>query len=179
MEIKAKRFSEADIAIRVDWINNPLIHEMMFFDVPASIENTEKWFNANISNKSRIDFSFFDDNNVCIAMGGFTGISKEHGNAEFYVMVNPILQGKGIGKKVSEWMYNYAFSVLKLNKIYLYTNADNEVAYRIYEKYNFKLEGILREHKSKNGVFQNRRFYGLLRSEWDGLDWKKECNEKL
>ncbi|MGG5502305.1 GNAT family N-acetyltransferase [Myroides odoratimimus] len=179
MKIKAKRFSEADIAIRVDWINNPLIHETMFFDVPASIENTVKWFNANISNKSRIDFSFFDDNDVCIAMGGFTSITKEHQNAEFYVMVNPIQQGKGIGQNVSKWMYNYAFSILNLNKIYLYTNDNNVAAYRIYEKCGFQLEGILRNHKWKKGKFQNRRFYGLLRSEWEVVEWKVYCHEEL
>lgn len=179
MEIKAKRFSEADIAIRVDWINNPLVNETMFFDLPASIENTVKWYKANIGNKSRIDFSFFDGNDICIAMGGFTSITKEHQNAEFYVMVDPAQQGKGIGKIVSKWMYNYAFSTLHLNKIYLYTNDDNVAAYSIYEKCGFQLEGILRNHKWKNGKFQNRRFYGLLKSEWEFVEWKEYCNEEL
>lgn len=76
-------------------------------------------------------------------------------------------------------MYNYAFSVLELNKIYLYTNDDNVAAYRIYEKYGFQLEGILRNHKWKNGKFQNRRFYGLLKSEWEESEWKKYYNEEL
>lgn len=179
MEIKAKRFSEADIAIRVDWINNPLVNQTMFFDLPASIENTKKWFEANVGNKNRIDFCFFDADGVCVAMGGFTSITEEHQNAEFYVMVDPSKQGQGIGKYVSRWMYNYAFSILKLNKIYLYTNDDNVAAYSIYEKSGFQLEGILRNHKWKNGKFQNRRFYGLLKSEWKLVEWKEEQYEVL
>lgn len=179
MEIVVRCFNDTDISTRVEWINNPLINNTMFFELPATIDNTKKWFQNNIDNKNRVDFSFFDSEDVCIAMGGFTSISKEHSNAEFYVMVNPLLQGKGIGKKVSEWMYNYAFSVLNLNKIYLYTNDDNIAAYSIYEKYSFQLEGILRMHKYKNGKFQNRRFYGLLRSEWELLNWKKNIDEKF
>lgn len=179
MNIHPKIFSEEHIKERVDWINNPRIHTSMFFDLPASIENTVKWFNNNKGNSSRIDFSFVNDNEELVAMGGFTGIHQEHKNAEFYVMVHPEMQGKGIGKKASLWMYNYAFSVLNLHKIYLYTNDDNVAAYKIYENAGFKLEGVLREHKWKNNVFQNRRFYGLLKSEWKDLEWHKYIEDEL
>lgn len=179
MEIKPKRFSYKDISIRVNWINDLRINQTMFFDLPASVVNTEKWFQNNIGNDKRIDFTFENSEREIIAMGGFTDINPVHKNAEFYVMVNPDLQGRGIGKQVSVWMYNYAFSVLNLNKIYLYTNDDNIAAYTIYEKAGFKLEGILRNHKWKNGDFQNRRFYGLLKSEWSTLDWKKELTDEI
>lgn len=179
MEIVPKRFSKNDIPIRVNWINDSRINQTMFFDLPASIENTEKWYANNINSKSRIDFSFFDKDGDLIAMGGFTSISDEHKNAEYYVMVNPNLQGQGIGKTVSLWMYNYAFSILKLNKIYLYTNDDNVAAYNIYEKAGFSLEGVLKEHKWKNGKFQNRRFYGLLKSDWTKLPWAKNIDNAV
>ena len=179
MEIVVKRFSEQDVEERVSWINNPLINKAMFFELPASVERTLKWYLSNKENNRRIDFSFFDSRGVCIAMGGFVDISEEHKNAEFYIMVNPLLHGKGIGKKTSEWIYNYGFSVLDFNKIYLYTNDDNEAAYRIYEKYGFQLEGILRKHKWKQHKFQDRRFYGLLRTEWEQSEWRKYCKDEL
>ena len=178
-EIKAKKFSAEDVQVRVSWINNTLINQSMFFELPATIEKTQKWCENIQANNSRIDFSFQDLDGTYLAMGGFTGISEEHKNAEFYVMVNPELQGQGIGKRVSQWMYNYAFSILNLHKIYLYTNDNNIKAYSIYEKSGFKLEGILREHKWKAGAFQNRRFYGLLKSEWETLDWKKYFKDEI
>lgn len=151
----------------------------MFFSLPATVENTLNWFEANAGSKLRVDFSFLDSDNQYLAMGGFTGISAEHSNAEFYVMVNPQLQGQGIGKRVSKWMYNYAFSVLHLNKIYLYTNDDNIAAYKIYENAGFKLEGVLRQHKWKDGSFRNRRFYGLLRVDWEEQGGKNYNNDDL
>jgi len=151
----------------------------MFFDVPASIGNTEKWFAQNQENPRRIDFSFKNIDGNLLAMGGLTGIDTQHKHAEFYVMVSPDLHGKGIGKRVSMWLYNYAFSKYNLHKIYLYTNDDNISAYSIYEKAGFRLEGILREHKWKNGSFQNRRFYGMLRCEWEQKEWKKNVDEQV
>lgn len=179
MDFKPRRFNDKDIKIRVDWINDPRINQTMFFDLPASVINTEKWYNNTRENSKRIDFTFVNNEDDIIAMGGFTDISSIHKNAEFYVMVNPEMQGKGIGKQVSIWMYNYAFSVLDLNKIFLYTNDDNIAAFSIYEKAGFQLEGVLRNHKWKNNKFQNRRFYGLLKSEWINLEWKKNLNDEI
>lgn len=177
MKIISRRFSFEDIDTRVEWINNPSIHSTMYFDLPATIENTRKWFERIKSNDTRVDFTFVSETGGLLAMGGFTGISEEHKHGEFYVMVNPAMHGQGIGKRVSEWMYNYGFSVKNLNKIYLYTNDDNVSAYNIYEKAGFVLEGIMREHKWKEGKFINRRFYGLLHSEWDTVSWKKVLDD--
>src|SRR5690554_815283 len=172
MQITAREFSEIDIETRVNWINNPKINYNMFFEIPATVEKTLQWHRSNIGNKKRIDFTFRDEAGTPLAMGGFTGIDEANENAEFYVMVNPEMHGKGIGKKVSKWMFNYFFLRYGLNKIYLYTNDSNVSAYKIYEDCDFKLEGIFREQKFKNGSFQNRRFYGLLKREWINLDWK-------
>lgn len=177
MKIIPRKFSFEDIETRVNWINNPSIHSTMYFDVPVSVENTRKWYERIEVNDTRVDYSFMNETGALLAMGGFTGISKEHKNAEFYVMVNPDMHGQGIGKRVCKWMYNYGFSVLNLNKIYLYTNDNNVSAYKIYEKAGFVLEGIMREHKWKNGTFQNRRFYGLLSSEWERLPWKENVTD--
>lgn len=169
----ARTFSEADIETRVAWINDARINRTMFFDVPASVENTRNWFRNNIGSTNRADFTFAEENGTIIGMGGFTGIDSTHANAEFYVMVNPEMQGKGYGKKISKWLFNYAFVKFNLNKIYLYTNDDNVTAYKIYEDCSFALEGILRKHKMKNGQFQDRRCYGLLQEDWKKLDWSE------
>lgn len=176
MKITPKKFSFEDIETRVAWINNPSINTSMYFDLPATVDNTRRWFENIQTNKSRVDFSFTDENRTLIAMGGLTGISYEHKNAEFYIMVHPEMHGQGIGKYASEWIYNYGFSILNLHKVFLYTNDDNISAYRIYERAGFVLEGVMRAHKWKNGAFQNRRFYGLLRSEWEHLAWKQKVD---
>lgn len=173
MQLKARLFSEEDIEERVLWINDPQINESMFFDLPATIEKTRNWF-YNKNNNYRVDFTFCDQLGQKLAMAGYNLIDKYNQNAEYYIMVNPIMHGLGLGQKVSIWVYNYGFLELKLNRIYLYTNNDNKAAYRIYEKSGFMLEGILRKHKLKNGFFLDRRIYGLLKSDWDNKNWKEK-----
>lgn len=172
MKLKAKYFDIDDIEVRVNWINNPKIHKTMYFELPATVEKTLNWFKNNIGNQKRVDFTFQEERGNIVAMGGFTAIDNTHSNAEFYIMINPELQGKGLGTLISKWLFNYAFLKFNLNKIYLYTNDGNEKAYNLYENCGFKLEGVMRKHKYKNEEFQNRRFYGLLRNEWEQLDWK-------
>jgi len=179
MEIIPKKFSIEDIPERVNWINDPKISNHMYFELPATVEKTLLWYNGNIGNKKRVDFSFFDSNGEILAMGGYTNIDNIHKNAEFYVMVNPTKHRKGIGKNVSKWLYNYAFSILKLNKIFLFTNDDNIAASKIYLDLGFVLEGVLREHKWKNGRFIDRKVYGLLRSEWNNINWKEEIKNEF
>lgn len=179
MKIIPAKFARKDIVERVNWINNPAINKSMYFELPATKEKTKKWFLDNSGNKTRIDFTFRNEIEEIIAMGGLTNINTEHSNAEFYIMVNPVLHGRGIGTKISKWINNYAFSVLSLNKVFLYTNDENEYAYKIYEKVGFQLEGVLREQKWKNGKFINRRFYGLLKREWKQMEWSKDIVDVL
>src|SRR5690625_971618 len=178
MKLIPKYFNENHIKLRVEWINNPSINNNMFFELPASVEKTKEWYERNKGNRSRVDFTFLNSDNLIVAMGGFTKINKTHKNAEFYIMVRPGSQGQGIGGSSSKWLYNYAFSVLNLEKIYLYTNDNNVAAYKIYEDAGFKLEGTLRKDHWKNSSFIDRRFYGLLREEWEHFAWRKYLNEK-
>ena len=55
-----------------------------------------------------------------------------------------------------------------LNKIFLITNEDNIAAQKVYEKCGFVKEGQLRnEYKTSAGIFMDRIYYGLLKSEWN------------
>jgi RimJ/RimL family protein N-acetyltransferase len=55
-----------------------------------------------------------------------------------------------------------------LNKIFLITNEDNIAAQKVYEKCGFVKEGQLRnEYKTSEGIFMDRIYYGLLKSEWN------------
>ncbi|MBI9068647.1 MAG: GNAT family N-acetyltransferase [Salinivirgaceae bacterium] len=174
-EIRAKYFSSEDIKTRVNWINNTKINSSMYFDfLPASVEDTEKWYNQIKNNDKRADFSFvLENDNTVIGMGGITSIDLVNSNAEFYVMVGPDSHGKGYGKKISKWLFNYAFIKFNINKICLYTNDSNIIANKIYEDCGFMLEGKLRKHTFKDGQFIDRRFYGLLKEEWGVTQWKE------
>lgn len=160
--MKIRLLSEADLATRVEWMNNPAVYRTMHFTPPVSLENTIEWHKKNQRTNSRYDFAFEDDNENLVAMGGLTSIDFTVRKAEFYVFVNPERQREGLGTKASFLLCKYGFDVLQLHKIYLFTNASNLGARKTYEKIGFKLEGTHRDEMVNAENYEDRLYYGLL-----------------
>lgn len=161
-----KDFSAEDINTRVEWINNPAINKSMYFELPATIEKTIKWYESNIGNAKRKDISFFNESSL-VAMGGLVSIDDKAHHAELYIMVNPESHGEGWGKKSTLWLLDHGFNKLKLNKIYLFTDDSNVGGYSLYEAVGMMHEGSMRQHKFKDGDFRDRVIYSMLASEWE------------
>lgn len=176
MRLTVRTFNEKDVAARVQWINDKRVNDTMFFDLPATEQRTLQWYEANKGNTNRADYTFVGENGEHIGMGGFTEIDRKNSHAEFYIMVNPEAQGKGYGKRITRWLFSEAFTTLSLRRVYLYTNDDNARAYKLYEDCGCTHEGTLREHKIKDGIYLNRRYYGILRSDWQKLAWSVNPN---
>lgn len=183
--MRLRKISEADLSERVKWMNNPVVYRTMHFTPPISIEKTIEWHKSNQSNNNRVDVVFEDKDGNLLAMGGLTGIDYSVRKAEFYIFVNPERQRQGIGTKATTLLCKYAFEVLQLHKVYLYTNATNFGAKKTYEKVGFKLEGVHREEMVEKECYEDRLYYGLLASEMPcGVDplsfsgWNDVVTEK-
>lgn len=180
MQILVRRLESEDLKTRAKWFNTPSISEQMVIDTPLSIADTRKWFANNVLSRDRCDFSFLSQaeslNQALVAMGGLTGVDWRHQRAELYVVVNPSMTGKGIGRKVVEWLCNYGFTRLGLFRIFLYTFVDNTVARHLYDQLGFIHEGTLRSHVFHHGKAKDRCVFGLLRTDWERQPWRTEVS---
>jgi RimJ/RimL family protein N-acetyltransferase len=149
------------------WMNDVAVYPSMGFTPPISLENTINWYRANLNNNKRVDCAFVNEYGDLLAMAGLTGLDYSCRKAELYLFVNPNRQRQGLGKKATYLLCKYAFNVLHLNKVFLYTNATNIGAQRVYESVGFKLEGTHREERVAGGHFEDRLYYGLLAKEFD------------
>lgn len=163
--MKIRKIEEKDLQNRVIWMNNPKIYESMHYDIPVSYENTLRWYHNNKDNQSRCDMVFENANGEVVAMGGLTSIDPNIKKAEFYIFVDPLRQGQGIGAEASTILCKYGFGKFNLKKIYLQTNKSNMGARKMYEKIGFKLEGILRSEAIVCGVYEDRLYYGIMADE--------------
>ena len=152
-----RKLEKSDLGERVAWMNNPQVFRTMHFTPPISLENTIVWFERNKSIPTR----------CLVAMGGLTNIDYTTRKAEFYIFVNPSRQKEGIGTMSTKMLCKYGFEILKLHKIYLFTNNSNIGARKTYEKVGFKLEGIHRDEMIDEEKYDDRLYYGLLSSEFD------------
>ncbi len=65
----------------------------------------------------------------------------------------PEYRGKGITTKAVKMITDYAFKKYKLRRLEAFCRTFNKASARVLEKAGYKLEGILRKNKCKNGKY--------------------------
>lgn len=167
--MRIRRITSKDLETRALWMNSPYVYKTMHFVPPISLDNIKKWYQANLKNSNRFDATIVDFEGNIVAFGGLTSIDYSVRKAEFYLFVNPNLQGQGLGTRATSLLCQYGFEILKLHKIYLYTNVTNVSAVKTYEKVGFQLEGVHRDENIVAEKYENRLYYGLLAKDFESL----------
>lgn len=72
-------------------------------------------------------------------------------------------QGKGVGTALMQAAVNMADNWLNLLRLELEVYTDNEPAIRLYKKFGFEIEGTLRQHAFRQGVYVDSYFMARLR----------------
>ena len=99
-------------------------------------------------NRSFILFLLTDnESNIIIGRCGLHNWNIEHKRAEIgYIMEDESFKGKGLMTEAINAIMNYGFNKMNLNRIEALVGIGNVPSIRLMEKYNFKMEGVLRQH---------------------------------
>jgi len=62
-------------------------------------------------------------------------------------------QGKGVGSRLLTAALDVADNWMNLHRVELTVYADNEAAQRLYRKFGFAVEGVLRDYALRDGQF--------------------------
>ena len=79
------------------------------------------------------------------------------------ISVHDEWQGKGIGTALMRAGLELADNWLNLLRLELEVYTDNEAAIRLYERFGFEREGILRQHAFRDGRYVDSHMMGRLR----------------
>lgn len=174
--LQARRLEEGDLEYRVEWYNNSTIYNQVYLDIPFSLSGTKEWFRKNLNNPGRVDFSFDfhgkDKGSRLVAMGGLVNIDLKHNKAERYFLLDPSFHKKGLGFKALNWICNYGFLILNLNRIYGVSIEGNEAILKMNEKEGWVSEGTLRKNIYYNGKYLDQHVKSILKCEWEKQSWK-------
>ncbi len=166
MTITVRRFEKNDIPKKVEWINDPRNNLFLHYDIPISIEKTERWFESHIVDTTRFD-GIIEYNNMPVGTIGLLDIDQKNKCAEYYIAMGDVdYKGKGIAKEASRQIIQYGFEHFGLNRIYLFTESENIAAIRLFEKVGFIREGLLRQDIVSHGKYVDRFVYSILRKDW-------------
>ena len=109
-------------------------------------------------------------------------IDRINGSAGFGIAIGEHeLRGAGLGTDAVNAIADFCFGQLRLERLWLVTDAANARAQHVYSKAGFVREGVLRKAFYQDGVFQDDVMMAMLRSEWDALPRKRswEYAERL
>ena len=167
VKISIRKFERTDIPKKVEWINNPENNQFLHYDIPISVEGTEKWFDSHINDINRFD-AVMEADGVPVGTIGLLSIDRKNSKAEYYVaMGETAYKGKGVAKEASRLILQYGFEELGLNRIYLFTEIENIAAQKLFEKVGFTREGIIRQDIISHGKYVDRVAYGYLKEDWN------------
>ena len=168
-KIYLRLIEQGDLAKRVEWINDPAVQATLNFDYPTSLARTQKWFEAIVPDKTRLDFSIcLPGSQEYIGIGGIVNINHLSKKAELYVSIgNRDYWGRGSATETIILLTNYGFIELGLNRLYGFYNADNGKTSHITQKIGWKHEGTFRQDLVSHGKIHDRNVVAILKSEWE------------
>ncbi len=90
-------------------------------------------------------------------------------SAEFAIIIGDKKEtGKGLGKQITSLMLHHAFEKLGLNRVWSGTSQLNMGMNKIFNRLNWRKEGVFTQGMWNNGSFVNINFYAFLRVDWYG-----------
>lgn len=167
MRVTIRRFERSDIPKKVEWINDPRNNRYLHYDVPISVEGTERWFDGVSGRQDRYD-AVIECDGTPVGTIGLLDIDRRNSKAEYYIAMGEVAyKGRGVAKSASKLLLRHAFETLGLNRVYLMTEAGNLAARSLFERIGFVREGVARQDVASGGGYADRVIYGMTRSDYE------------
>lgn len=133
-----------------------------------SIKDIVSWIKFHRNAKDEILLIIQDiSSKKLIGHVGLYKIDKISKKTEFGILIaDNECQGKGYGSLCLNKMIDIAFNKLDLNKITLSYLKDNIPAGKLYTKYGFIIEGVLKNDIYKNGLFYDVVLMAKFKSQY-------------
>lgn len=103
--------------------------------------------------------------NEIIGSCGFNSIDFENEKAEIGYDIAKAFWGKGYAPESIKALLDYAFQILKLNRIEAKVEPENANSIKVLQKLNFTFEGTLRQYEKAKGNYIDINMYSRLRTD--------------
>lgn len=154
-----------DAELLREMVNDPKIEKMVLgWSLPVSEHKQLEWVNKLKSDDMKYIIEVAGE---AIGMSSITNLDFKNSTATINIKIKGEQnKGKGIGSKTIRLLIKYCFEELNLNSLMANILEYNTSSYKMFEKFGFKRDGILRSRIYKNGKYHNVLSYSLLRNEY-------------
>ena len=121
-------------------------------------------------NRKFINFLMIDkQTHAIIGACGFHTWFPDHRRAEIgYSLYNDIHKRKGLMTEALNAVLKYGFETMNLHRVEALIGRENTASLKLVSNFNFKQEGVLREHYVVNGIPEDSLAFSLLVHEFKG-----------
>ncbi|OPX61865.1 MAG: putative acetyltransferase YhhY [Methanomassiliicoccales archaeon PtaB.Bin134] len=159
------------------WINDPEVTQWLKVDPPMSQEMEQGWVDG-IQKEGRMVFTILTKDGRPIGNTGIEEISWRYRRASIGIMIGEKDHwNRGYGSDAVNTLLRYCFEELGMRRVELITDSDNHRAQKAYAKCGFKVEGVMRQYRTKNGRLVDDVMMAILSTDWFGLHPPKTPEE--
>ncbi len=133
MSVRLRKLEAKDAPFMLEWMHDPTIN--CFFRFDASDMTLDKCIDFINVSDGNVHFAIVDDNDEYLGTVSLKNITEK--DAEYAISTRKKAHGTGAALRATEMILKYAFSELKLARVYLNVLVDNKRANAFYKKAGF------------------------------------------
>ncbi|TBW29944.1 GNAT family N-acetyltransferase [Gramella sp. KN1008] len=122
------------------------VKDLLKRNIPKYFDPSEEKEFEKYLDEEREDYFVFEQNSQIVGAGGINYFPKEKIARISWDMIDPELQGKGIGKSLTQHRIDYLKNNTQVDLIIVRTS---QLAFKFYEKMGFELEEIEKDYWAK------------------------------
>lgn len=166
--------SEADLPVIFPWYNDPEIvapFDRFSLDTfEGFVDSVRRAPDDPSSTAPRFVVERRSDGHLL----GFVGYYRSHPVLSltdiWYVLGDPAVRGKGLGKQAVGQLVDHLFETTDLVRVGATCDVENAPSYRLLERLGFRREGTIRTALFHHGRWHDVALYGVTRPEWRRKD---------
>lgn len=133
-----------------------------------SSDGAERWYEHHTSDPDASAIRAIIDGDDAVIGYAFLRLTDAvTRRAEFAILIgDPNYRGQGVGREVTSWFLDLAFTCMGVLKVELQVLASNQRALGLYQGLGFVTEGKLRGAALRTGEYIDVVFMGIFAHEW-------------
>ena len=166
--ISLRPLKNKDALFMLEWLKDSDISKNFQFDAESmSPESVSNFISKSQDMSSNAHFAIIDCFDEYLGTISLKNINYDVKSAEYAITLRRCTQGKGYGYAATLKMLEYAFYVLKLQRIYLNVLAENINAINLYKKLGFVFEGEFANHVHIRDEVRTILWFRMTRTEFE------------
>jgi diamine N-acetyltransferase len=143
--------------LTLNWINDPDLRYFTGSRFPVSKKEHELWFIQKATDKYNKTYAIqIIENNCIIGIAGNNDYDPINRSTNPFIYIgDPKYRSKGYGVEAFSLIVDFCFSYLNVHRVYGFFYHYNKASQKMLERCGYLIEGTLREHWFKDGVYHD------------------------